>query len=305
MMRFLYVWLLRVHPQRFRQRFGDEMLSIFDQSVGVTAQISLLRDGLMSLLRQWILRPEFRPETVASFAPDPDGVPAFYLIETSLQRGVLRNGGIVTLALFAALVYVIGRGGVPRAAQLDVAGYRFLSDSGLLNKRQPEASSREFWSKLLAFFPAPLLSKPRPSMTVPDFSGEWRLNVAKSHFGDMAAPSSAVLKIEHKDPQLKVVRTINTDHGERTTETVYSTDGKEMPLKISGSSDGKTTTKWIGPTLLIESKTFLNGQEFAVHWSWALSRDRKTLVTTRTFSRGDRPQTELYEKVARSDQGRN
>jgi hypothetical protein len=300
MMRFLYIWLLRVHPQRFRQRFGDEMLSIFDQSGRITTQISLIGDGLISLFRQWMLRPEFHTERAASFVPDPDGVPAFYLIETSLQPGVLRNGSIVTFALFAALGYVIGRGGAPRSVQLDVAGYRFLSDSSLLNKRHPEAAGQGFWSNLLAFFPAPLLSKLRPAMTEPDFTGEWRLIVAKSDFGRMTAPLSAVMKIEHKDPRLRVLRTMNTGDGERTTDTVYSTDGK-----ISGNSDGKSTTKWVGPTLLIESKTFLNGNEFRVKWSWTLSNDGKTLITVRTFSRGEASQTEIYEKVASSDPGRN
>jgi hypothetical protein len=42
MTRRLYILLLRLHPRAFRQRFGDEMLGIFDQSA---QKSSLLADG--------------------------------------------------------------------------------------------------------------------------------------------------------------------------------------------------------------------------------------------------------------------
>ena len=34
MIRWLYIQLIWMHPVRFRHRFGDEMLGIFDQSAG-------------------------------------------------------------------------------------------------------------------------------------------------------------------------------------------------------------------------------------------------------------------------------
>ena len=39
----------------------------------------------------------------------------------------------------------------------------------------------------------------------PDFSGEWNLNIVKSDFGGRKpTPIGAVLKIDHKDPVLKI-----------------------------------------------------------------------------------------------------
>ncbi|MGA9800748.1 MAG: hypothetical protein WBQ68_17165 [Terriglobales bacterium] len=32
MLRFVYRWLLRLHPARFRVRFAEEMLAIFDDA---------------------------------------------------------------------------------------------------------------------------------------------------------------------------------------------------------------------------------------------------------------------------------
>jgi len=48
--------LLYLHPPAFRKRFGAEMLWIFDQSVEESGAARLLLDGLLSLLRRWLLR---------------------------------------------------------------------------------------------------------------------------------------------------------------------------------------------------------------------------------------------------------
>ena len=55
MIRALYATLLRLHPPAFRRRFGDEILCIFDDASHGTAWV-LVADGLVSLLRQWVLR---------------------------------------------------------------------------------------------------------------------------------------------------------------------------------------------------------------------------------------------------------
>jgi hypothetical protein len=285
MIRFLYVWLIRLHPARFRQRFGDEMLWIFDQSPGIRTRVSRLADASLSLVRQWTFRPE--SAAVSRTAPNPDGVPVFYTIDTSLPRGVLMHGGILTIAIFAALSFVIGRGGSPRMSWIDISRYSNPADRG---------DRQDRWSKLLSMFGSPVYSQRYSDK--PDFSGEWKLNVDKSEFGQMPAPSSALLKIAHKEPSLKITRTIGTGDGERTTETLYSTDGKEVTVKLPGSNPGKSTAKWAGSTLVIESMTSLNGEEFRVIWKWTLSKDGKTLTTVRTFSRGEAAQTEVYEKRA-------
>jgi len=55
MIRWLYRWLLWLHPPAFRRQFADEMLWIFDEesSHGLTR---LFADGLVSLARQWLVR---------------------------------------------------------------------------------------------------------------------------------------------------------------------------------------------------------------------------------------------------------
>lgn len=58
MIRCLYSLLVRLHPAGFRSRFGEQMLSVFDEAVRQRGGIHLLADALLSLLRQRLLRPE-------------------------------------------------------------------------------------------------------------------------------------------------------------------------------------------------------------------------------------------------------
>lgn len=65
MLRFLYSAALRAHPPYFRQRFAEEMLAIFDQAHSRRAQTGLLADAVVSLVRQWTVRPRFWEEPAA------------------------------------------------------------------------------------------------------------------------------------------------------------------------------------------------------------------------------------------------
>jgi hypothetical protein len=101
MLRTLYSWLLRLHPEGFRKRFTQEMLSIFDQVEKGPAAAKLMADALLSLVRQWTLRSEYwktAPERVPWSA---DGAPVFYTLESfKPRRGALYAGGIITLMMF-------------------------------------------------------------------------------------------------------------------------------------------------------------------------------------------------------------
>jgi hypothetical protein len=55
MTRVLYRWLLWLHPPAFRREFADEMLCIFEEAAAGGAA-PLFADGLISLVRQWLLR---------------------------------------------------------------------------------------------------------------------------------------------------------------------------------------------------------------------------------------------------------
>jgi hypothetical protein len=92
MLRSVYSWVLRLHPPFFRQRFAQEMLAIFDAEERSLSEMRLVGDGLISLLRQWLLRPEFWTEPAQQ--PVANGAPLFYLVKRFAPRlGALIDGG--------------------------------------------------------------------------------------------------------------------------------------------------------------------------------------------------------------------
>ena len=117
----------------------------------------------------------------------------------------------------------------------------------------------------------------------PNFSGSWKMNIAKSEFGPMPPPSSVVQKITHNDPKLTVDSTSVGERGEFTTNYAYTTDGKECVNQIR-NFEMKSTVKWDGDTLVIESKMDFQGNAATMSEKWTLSEDGKTLTVNRHFS---------------------
>jgi len=114
----------------------------------------------------------------------------------------------------------------------------------------------------------------------PNFSGNWKLNTAKSDFGAMPAPDSRTYIITHEDPDLKDSYTQSGQMGELTAEMKYSTDGKETTNSVRGNQI-KTTAKWDGDELAIAGKTQFNGADVTLSDRWSLSADGKTLTIQR------------------------
>jgi hypothetical protein len=108
MLRYLYRCVLRLHPPGFHKRFADEMLSIFDASAGKPAAVKLLADGLMSLMRQWTLRPEFWNDLSPAPQPAPDGIPSFSTLDPFRPRtAAVIHGVVLSTAVFCLTCFAI------------------------------------------------------------------------------------------------------------------------------------------------------------------------------------------------------
>jgi len=130
-----------------------------------------------------------------------------------------------------------------------------------------------------------------------DYSGTWKLNVAKSDFGVLGGPDSRTDVITHKDPSLSDNVTAEGAQGKQQYTVNYTTDGKEVVNKI-GPREVKSTLKWEGSDLVISSKFLYNDAEVNARASWALSPDGKTLTITVHFasSLGETDQKIVYDK---------
>jgi len=112
MLRLLYCWALRFHPARFRERFAEEMLSIFDHIEGRAAAAGLLADAFISLLRQWTMRSEYWEEKAAVSVPaGVGGLPVFYTLENFKPRkSALLGGAVLTWIACSSVFLALGHG---------------------------------------------------------------------------------------------------------------------------------------------------------------------------------------------------
>jgi hypothetical protein len=133
----------------------------------------------------------------------------------------------------------------------------------------------------------------------PNFSGTWKLILAKSDFGQIPAPASQVDTIEHNEPSVKIsVDQKGGMMGDTSYSTAVTTDGKES--KGSGMTGDPVTSvaHWDGSALIVDSKTSFQGQEIKIKDTFTLSADGKSLtdVTHIESGMGNFDTTSVYDK---------
>jgi hypothetical protein len=111
----------------------------------------------------------------------------------------------------------------------------------------------------------------------PNFSGEWKMNIAKSDFGPIPAPDVLTRTIRHNDPSLEYTTIQKGAQGEVKTDLKYTTDGKPALNKIQGN-DAKGSAKWQGDSLLIESSRDFQNLQITSKETWTLSPDGNVLT---------------------------
>jgi hypothetical protein len=137
-----------------------------------------------------------------------------------------------------------------------------------------------------------------PALAKPNFSGDWKLNSAKSTFGEMPAPDSMTYKIAHADPKLTTASKQSSQMGDFEMNATYTTDGKECTNQGFQGSTTKSVVKWDGDTLAIDTKGQFGDNEFTMTQKWTLSADGKTLTVLQTFksAMGEGEQKLIFDK---------
>ena len=137
-----------------------------------------------------------------------------------------------------------------------------------------------------------------PALAKPNFTGDWKLNTAKSTFGDIPAPDSMSYKITHDDPKIISHSKQSGQMGEVEMHTTCTTDGKECTNEGFQGSPMKTVMKWDGDTLVVVAKGDFGGVEFTSNQKWTLSADGKAITVAQSINTtmGDFSQTLVFEK---------
>ncbi len=120
----------------------------------------------------------------------------------------------------------------------------------------------------------------------PNFAGEWKVDSAKSDFGDMPAPESIVMQIDHTDPKL-TVKTFQSGGplGELKSDMTYQTDGTESKNMVRGS-EVVSTAKWSGDALKLTTKMAWQGSAVNIAETWKLTSGGKNLEILREMTGG-------------------
>ncbi|HEY3441880.1 MAG TPA: hypothetical protein VGK29_14045 [Paludibaculum sp.] len=141
--------------------------------------------------------------------------------------------------------------------------------------------TRRFWALAIA---ATLTCGAAWAADKPNFTGNWKINNAKSDFGPMPqGPDKFERTVDHKDANLKV-KTIQSMQGnERSTDVAYTIDGKEHDIQM-GPATAKVTASWKDATLEIIAKRDIQGNAITSTEVWSLSADGKVLTVDSTIS---------------------
>lgn len=110
MFRHLYRCFVRLHPRCFRERFGDEMLYIFDQQRGMLGAFGLLTDSFFSMLRQWTFRRRVGIAITSASVVQitSNGGPSFATLNNFRPRtSAIVHGVVLSIFLFCMSVYAI------------------------------------------------------------------------------------------------------------------------------------------------------------------------------------------------------
>lgn len=129
---------------------------------------------------------------------------------------------------------------------------------------------------LCALFAFTVLAGPMAAADKPNFSGDWKMNAAKSNFGPIPGPTSIVRKVTHAEPSLAIVEEQQSDLGAQVTTRKYTTDGKDMSFE-SGGAVVRGTAVWERNTLILTSIVDAISATFTDRMS--LSEDGRTLTS--------------------------
>ena len=112
---------------------------------------------------------------------------------------------------------------------------------------------------------------------MPNFTGTWNADLAKSRFVG-PAPASLQVRIEHQDPDLREELLVTKADGTvgRAVLTCR-TSGEEGTVRLNGNTV-RGGARWVGDELMLESWTKVSEHEVFLCDYWSLSADGQSLT---------------------------
>lgn len=115
------------------------------------------------------------------------------------------------------------------------------------------------------------------ALAAPNFTGAWKLDLAKSAYGKFPAPASMVRTVLQDGNSLSMTTLQKGQQGEVTTNLKYTLDGKPV-TNTTATGDSKSIAHVDGGHLMIETTRTVQGADLKSIETWELAPDGKTLT---------------------------
>ena len=140
----------------------------------------------------------------------------------------------------------------------------------------------------------------KAATAIPNFAGSWKMNKAKSNFGQLPEeyqPSSITRVITHDDKLAQIKSTQSGAQGETNADIKLKLDGTESQNTMRGAP-AKSIGKWEGASVVVNTKQEVQGMTLDITEKWVKVSDKVMNVETKIGGTpiGDIVMTYVFEK---------
>ncbi|WP_158912666.1 hypothetical protein [Caulobacter sp. S45] len=135
----------------------------------------------------------------------------------------------------------------------------------------------------------------------PDLSGTWKLNAARSDYGDMPGAREQTDVIEQSGSTVRESIVSTTRNRTQTYVLSFPTDGQEVILPedkvihMGPASLRRVSAVWRGDQLIVTQRVEFQDEKFVFPSAYSLSADGRTLSVKASLGRDST--TMVFEKV--------
>ncbi len=136
------------------------------------------------------------------------------------------------------------------------------------------------------------------ALGTPDFSGTWTLDSVQNMSSASGPGNFAKGKVTITIKQTKTTFSVDRKAGDRIETAVHKLDGTESINKLPSGKEKKSTSSWVGSTLVIKSTTDMGGTTVASTETFSLSPDGKVMTIESVIQtpRGETKRILTYNK---------
>jgi len=190
--------------------------------------------------------------------------------------------------------------------RLHLAGPQHGRPALFLSLRYPQQINRsEYFLKsrvIVALFTALLISSSGWGQRSPNFSGNWKLDVVHSDYGDLQGPSSRTDSIKQHDGEITETIAAIQKHKMQSYILRFSTDGRKTvfpegaEIHIPPVHLRSISAVWKGNTLVVTESLHFDEYDIPARYLYDLSSDGNTLTMTLYLGEAEPAATFVFDR---------